>query len=861
MAEETSISGVEKEADARTPTPLLNEDELFLRFTTSWFPADREHCENWHKEAREDFDFAALRQWTPEDEQSLKDQNRLPLTFDRTNVIIDSVTGAEVANRQEVRYIPRSKNDALQNEMMSEGARWFRDQTKADHEESHAFRDTAVTGMGWTETRLEYEDNPDGDPCIERVSPLAMYWDHTARKPNLTDKRRVWRVYRDYPIEEARAKFADVLVGAGDGKMRELDDTDLDAAWARKGTERTDEPYDASRPRYRYPKPMDGDLGSDDGEANVVTLVEVQWIEREKYYRGIVQKPAEPFTDPNTGMPVTDPNTGMPAMMPSQPERVELSEEEHASMEERAPLMGWQYQAVKQIRKVYYRAFVGGRVLEYGKLFAPPEGSTYKTKGKCNHFSYNCITGKLDANKGHFYGLMRVMKDPQRFANKYMSLIHDIIAKTAKGGIMAERTAFEDPVQAEKSWAAHDAITWMKPGAMNPNQPKVAPKMAAGFPPQLLQMVELAFSSVRDSTGVNAEVLGLRSADQAASLEYQRRQAATTIMATLFDSLKLYRQNQGEVLLYLIINYLADGRLIRIVGDADTPQYTPFELPEDAEVYDVIVDDAPNSPNQKEQTWAVLQQLLPMLVKIVPPPALLPFLDCSPLPPSKVAEFKAELAKLQQQAQQNPPPNPEMMKVQAEVQKSQAQLQFQGQSHQQKMQQSSEEHQMKMQQRAQEAEFEFAMEAQKAERESQMEYQRLEREAMRLSAQQDHEMSLGAMKASQESEMMAKKADQESSMMAKRSQHEMSAQKSSIEPLVQAQMQQTEVVAEGMQAMAGGINEMAGSIGQLAQAITQRDALPPPGHEDMLKAITKLGRKPKGARKTSDGAFTLEYDD
>jgi HAMP domain-containing protein len=109
--------------------------------------------------------------------------------------------------------------------------------------------------------------------------------------------------------------------------------------------------------------------------------------------------------------------------------------------------------------------------------------------------------------------------------------------------------------------------------------------------------------------------------------------------------------------------------------------------------------------------------------------------------------------------------------------------------------------------------------------------------------------------------MMAKKADQESSMMAKRSQHEMSAQKSSIEPLVQAQMQQTEVVAGGMQAMAGGINEMAGSIGQLAQAITQRDALPPPGHEDMLKAITKLGRKPKGARKMSDGAFMLEYDD
>jgi hypothetical protein len=794
----SSESMGESEADARIPTALLNEDDLFLRFTTSWWPGDREHSESWHKEAREDFDFAALRQWSEEDKQALVDQNRLPLTFDRTNVIIDSVTGAEVANRQEVRYIPRSKNDALQNEMLSEGARWFRDQCKADHEESHAFRDTAVTGMGWTETRLDYEDNPDGDPCIKRVSPLAMYWDHTAREPNLTDARRIWRVYRDYPIEEARAKFADVMITADNGDRLPLEDTDLDAAWARKGTERTDEPYDASRPRYRYPKPMADDLGSDDGEANVVTLVEVQWIEREKYYRGIIQKPEQPFTDPNTGEPVVDPNTGMPAMMPSQPERVELSEDEHFTMEERAPVMGWQYQAVKQIRKVHYRAFIGGRVLEYGKLFAPPEGSTYQTKGKCKHFSYNCITGKLDANKGHFFGLMRVMKDPQRFANKYMSLIHDIIAKTAKGGIMAERTAFEDPVQAEKSWAAHDAITWMKPGAMNPNQPKVAPKMAAGFPPQLLQMVELAFSSVRDSTGVNAEVLGLRSADQAASLEYQRRQAATTIMATLFDSLKLYRQNQGEVLLYLIINYLADGRLIRIVGDAETPQYQPFQLPEDAEVYDVIVDDAPNSPNQKEQTWAVLQQLLPMLVKIVPPPALLPFLDCSPLPPSKVAEFKAELAKLQEQAKQNPPPNPDMMKVQAEVQKSKAQLQFQGQSHQMKMQQAQEEHGMKMQQRQKEVEMDLLLELQKAQRDAELETQRLQVEMQRLSLQQEHEMSLGAIKAQQESELASRRAASEGE-----------AHSTAAAPLVEAQMQQTELLAQ----------LMAQSQGQIAQAL------------------------------------------
>ncbi len=684
---ETSASIAETEQDdSKTPTTALDLDALFVRFQR-WFKEDKFHCEKWHTLAIDDYRIPALDQWDDTDKTKLAEEGRIPVTMDRTNTVINSVTGSEVANRQEVRYIPRTKGDAKQNEMLTEGARWFRDMCNAEHEESHAFRDTVICGMGWTETRLDYEENPDGDPKIERIDPLTMYWDHVSRKPNLSDARRIWRVFPDLPIEEARAKFPDV------------DDEDLNAAWAKRSTNESGEPYDASRPRYAYDKPM----GDGEVEPETVTLVEVQWVEREPYYRGQVVTPPPPVDPMMAGMPQMSPEDmqmmagggmpqmgggmmppGMPPMMPPPPaqptvESVELSEEEHSNMLVRAEMMGLGYTAIKQIRKVHYRAFVGGKVLESGKLFAPPEGSNYPVKGHCRSFAYNCITGTLDRNKGMFFGLVRLMKDPQKFANKFLTQILHILNTMAKGGIVAERGVFDNDKDAEETWARPDAITWAKTGMLQAG--KIQPKASTGFPPQMMQMVELFLSGIRDAPGVNAEQLGMRAADQPASLEYQRRQAATTILAPLFDSLKLYRRRQGEVLLYLVINYLADGRLVRITGDNDQTQYVPFEIPDDAAVYDVIVDDAPTAPNQKEQTWQILTQIFPYLKGIpgLPPEVYLTILEQSPLPASAVAEIKAQVEKAQQQAAANPQPTEadmEMQKVQANLQAKQQETQI-----------------------------------------------------------------------------------------------------------------------------------------------------------------------------------------
>jgi hypothetical protein len=56
-----------------------------------------------------------------------------------------------------------------------------------------------------SETRLDYEDNPEGDPKVDRTDPLEMCWDSGAKKRNLVDGRRLAHIRRNVPIDEARA--------------------------------------------------------------------------------------------------------------------------------------------------------------------------------------------------------------------------------------------------------------------------------------------------------------------------------------------------------------------------------------------------------------------------------------------------------------------------------------------------------------------------------------------------------------------------------------------------------------------------------------------------------------------------------
>lgn len=596
-----------------------------------WFRQDMAHVSAWRKQAREDYAFYNGDQWAEEDIAVLREMKRPVMTFNRIAPLVNAVVGSEINNRREVRYIPREIGDSAANEILTGAGEWFRDQADAEDEESEAFCDAVICGMGWIDTRLDFENNPDGEPVVARLDPVKMVWDSNARHANLMDAQRLWYV-DEKPLEVVRHMFPDT------------DPEKLHADWARNGGEPDDHLHDQTHAGFY----MDGDIGGDAGcNHRMCTIVECRWFEYETYFRG---------PDPVTGS------------------LREYEPQELTGILQRFP----DFPHVRLSRKVVRRAFIGREVLGNPDSPLVPAG----------HLGWECITGYYDKCAGRFYGVVRPAKDPQRWTNKFFSQVMHLLNSQSKGGIMAERGAFDDDRQAEESWTRADSITWAKPGAMAGN--RVQPKPVAQFPAGFFALFNESKEAISQVTGLSPEFIGTREVNQPGVLESQRRQSSLNLLAGLFNSLRRYRKRQGRIVLYLIQNYLSDGRLIRIVGN-DKSRYVPLTRDTMANVeYDIIVDDAPTSPNEKERTFAIVQQMLPLLKDYITPEIGLEILRYSPLPASLVDRWArlasqardkaAENAGAQTVSPQEQKHNLKMQDLQADVQARQAknQLELQG---------------------------------------------------------------------------------------------------------------------------------------------------------------------------------------
>lgn len=580
-----------------TDTPLsktqTDNGDLFVRLKKLVLH-DLEKTRKWRQTAREEFAFitGTEGQWTPEEIQKLNDESRPVITFNKTAKFVRAVCGVEANNRQDIVYLPRDITNigaVKANEMLSVGALWMAQGCDAPRQQSRAFRDTVICGMGWTEGTIEYDIDARGAYVERRLDPIEMFWDTTARDANLITSKRRGRV-RKMTLEDARA----LIPGITDNEKK-FSDADLDASWAVSLIEGKDEDgiktQEEKEKREENSEEYDGDTD--------VTVIQVQWWEYEPYFRTVNPK------DPNSTIDV---NTDQMAQLEA--------------------AYGGPIPKSRLRRRVYKEAIIGGVILYVGPC------------KRGDGFTLNCSTWEPDDRTGMWYGLVRGLRDPQQWSNKFFAQLMYMMNTTAKGGVMAEEGAFTDIRAAQATWARTDKITVVAKGALRDGaiQPKPGNAITGG----VIALSEMADAAFTDVSGINLELLGLADRDQAGVLEAQRKQAAMTILATLFDGYGGFHRDVGGMRLYFLQNYLADDRLIRVDG-SDGPQAIQLLRDKTLGRFDVVVDEAPSSPNAKEKTWAVIQPFMPEIIQNKP--MLIATLDYMPNVPSKLIEtFKQVLS-------------------------------------------------------------------------------------------------------------------------------------------------------------------------------------------------------------------------
>lgn len=562
------------------------------------------------------YDMYAGEQWAKEDKTLLRERERPVVTFNRVARTVNAIAGMEVDNRHEIKFLPRNVDDQKISDTLNQVVKWVRDNADAEDEESEAFIDMLICGMGWNETRIDFISDPEGQILTDRIDPFDMIYDPSAKKRNLVDSR-----FRARKLRLSTKEFKQMF-------------PKQDVFQFTAGNDVT--PQEIFVSRFDQYAVGEGVGDSETGEDAKIIVYQYQWFSEEEFVTTKMEGRIEEIsTDMLDSFQVEATKRG-------------------TSLEE----MG--IKTLKRKRRKYHQVFfANNKILN-------PEDEKNDYQSPINDFSFQPMTGFRDRNNNYWFGLVHLMSDPQRWANKWLSQILYIIDTNAKGGLMAEADAFENPAEAEESWAHGDSITWLNPGGMG----KISEKQPIDYPASIDRLLQYAITAINDTVGVNVEMLGQTNRNQPAFVEFQRREQSITIMSTLFKSLRNFRKHTGRVLSDFIRKYLSDGRMLRITGPQGAETVPLLNIPATYK-FDVTVDESPFSRNAKNRIFSTLMELVPALqaAGIRMPPETMDYL---PLPATLIEKMKA--------ANKPQQPDPQQLAIQQEMLRTemmQRQLQLQ----------------------------------------------------------------------------------------------------------------------------------------------------------------------------------------
>jgi hypothetical protein len=524
-----------KPDDSQVQVDLSNQLMEWLRICEGSIPET-----NWRTESVEDYDFYAGKQDDLVTLEKLAEQKRPNTTYNEVKPKVDMLVGIGAQMKQSPILKPRGQEDEARTELMNGTLSFVRYECKVSRKEMECFEHMTKSGRSFLHFWIDTENPYEPDIKSKFIHGRDVLLDPDSTEYDLSDARFIF-VSKWFTEEDIRVKYPNFPFDA----IKTLSQSSNDKPTF----------FDPGNKKYRIV------------EGWYRTYVPVVW-----------------FTNPMSGQPefmeqadfdqfnMMVQTTGLP-----QPD---------GSFRKIPAIQGIQ----RMRKKIMYAHFSGQVILEAGP-------TTFKGTTASQFFPFIQFGAYKDDAENRWFGVISMMKDPQRGLNTVRRQLIHLLQTAPKGILIHEAGAIVNEDNYEEKSSEPNFRLVVTRGMLDKikfsDQPQISPIYG--------QLDELFVQTIKNVSGVQDSLLGIQTSSREPGVTVKMRQeTGIAVLYILFSNFKESRLNAAKFLVDLIQQYYTAPRVIRVQGqqgeqlmelntqlDPTNPDYNGV----DSGRYDVVVDE------------------------------------------------------------------------------------------------------------------------------------------------------------------------------------------------------------------------------------------------------------------------------
>jgi hypothetical protein len=465
------------------------------------------------EKAKKCYDFYIGKQWSESDLRYLREVKRPALTTNRILSVVNSILALKIKQGSTLIAQATSLEDTDRAEVLTKVLMYICRRNKFTSVENQAFKDALVTGRGFVESRISFDDNIEGEIVVKRVNPEEVVLDPDSSGNDPLTWGQV--------ITTKWLSLNDVSLQYGEKKAKEVKDKAMHSTFR-------DDLYMFADESNNYFS--NNSIGWNYNELDPEDNQEMRCVRViSRQYKKYITKPH--FLDLST-------KDCRPIPSSWERERVEsfAKKNQYAILNKKTEVIRWTTTA--------------------GNVVLQDSWSPYKTFTITPIFCYS-------SGSSNTFGIVENLISPQEQLNKIESQETHVINTTANSGWVVEENSLANMSTEELAQNGSTSGIVLEYKRNTKNAPlKIQPN---NIPNGLAHASQKASENITLVSGIDSAFLGIGKASSTSEATLERKFSQVKDgYSVLNDQLNIFRTSLGERMIEMLQTFYNDNRVFTI---------------------------------------------------------------------------------------------------------------------------------------------------------------------------------------------------------------------------------------------------------------------------------------------------------